>query len=75
MTMSTISSYDEALDFYPDAKPTAATRFGGVFEQVRTVWEAMAEGHAAARRYHELTSRGMTHDEAASRVFADHFAR
>ena len=72
--MSTISSYDEALDFYPEAKAATTRRFGGVIASVRTFWEAMAEGHAAAGRYHDLTARGMTHNEAASRVFSEYFA-
>lgn len=73
--MSTISNYDDALDFYPSPKRATVTRFGGALKGIRTFWQAMAEGHAAARRYHELTARGLTHDEAASRVFTEHFAR
>ncbi len=71
--MRTITSFDDALDFYPDAKPRTGPRFGRAFESLRLVWEAMAEWHAAARRYHALTARGMPHDQAEvnMRLFAD----
>lgn len=38
------------------------------------VWESIGEGAAASRRYRELTARGMSHDAAAAKIFADHFA-
>jgi hypothetical protein len=73
MIMSTISSYDEALDFYPEAKGAAAT--GGSFAaKLRILWEALSEGHAAAYRYRELTAHGKSADEAASQVFAEFYA-
>ncbi len=71
--MGQIRSFDDALDFYPEGKATLRTRFGGYVQGVRLVLDAMAEGHAAARRYHQLTARGMSHDRAASQVFADHY--
>ena len=70
--MSTISSYDEALDFYPEAKRAAATS-RSFTAKLRIVWESIAEGHAAASRYHQLTARGKSADEAASRVFAEFY--
>jgi hypothetical protein len=41
---------------------------------LRLLWEALSEGHAAAYRYRELIARGKTADEAASRVFAEFYA-
>jgi hypothetical protein len=69
MTMSTITSYDDALDFLPKAK--TAPKRPSFLSKVRLVLEAMREGHAAARRYRELTANGIPHDEAARRVFTE----
>ena len=69
MIMSTITSYDDALDFLPKAK-TAPNR-PNFLAKVRLILEAMREGHAAARRYRELTAHGVPHDEAARRVFSE----
>ena len=71
--MSTISSYDDALDFYPETKSVTATG-GSLPAKLRVLWEAMAESHAAAYRYRQLTARGKTADEAASQVFAEFYA-
>jgi len=71
--MSTISSYDEALDFYPVAK-SAAVSGGSFTAKLRILWEALSEGHAAAYRYRQLTAHGKTADEAASQVFAEFYA-
>ena len=71
--MSTISSYDEALDFYPEAQRAAATGGRSFMATLRIVWESIAEGHAAASRYHQLIARGKSADEAASRVFAEFY--
>ncbi len=71
--MSTISSYDEALDFYPEAKRAAATTGRSFTAKLRIVWESIAEGHAAASRYQQLVARGKSADEAASRVFAEFY--
>jgi hypothetical protein len=72
--MSTISSYDEALDFYPAAKGTAASSGRSFIATLRLLWESISEGHAAASRYHQLTMRGKSADEAASQVFAEFYA-
>jgi Xaa-Pro aminopeptidase len=73
MIMSTISSYDEALDFYPATNGATAT--GGSFtDKLRVLWEALSEGHAAAYRYRQLTARGKSADEAAAQVFAEFYA-
>ena len=70
--MSTISSYDEALDFYPEAKSASAT--GGSFTgKLRLLWESISEGHAAATRYNQLIARGKSADQAASQVFAEFY--
>lgn len=71
--MSQIRSFDEALDFYPDAKSGIRTRFGGYLQRVAIYWDAVVEGHAAARHYHALRDRGLSHELAASKVFAEHF--
>jgi hypothetical protein len=70
MNMSTITSYDDALDFLPKAG-TAPNKRPNFLARVRLVLEAMREGHAAARRYRELTAHGVPHDEAARRVFSE----
>src|SRR5262245_52885554 len=71
MMMSTIKSFDEALDCFPGAGHRhTLTRFG---KGLRTYWGALTEGLAAARRYHELTARGMPHDVAVQRIFNEHF--
>jgi hypothetical protein len=74
MTMSTISSYDEALDFYPQAKTGAAVD-SSLLAKLRVLWEALSESHAAAYRYRELVAHGRPADAAASQVFAEFYAR
>jgi len=69
--MSTISSYDQALDFYPEAKSLTG---GKLTAKLRVLWEAMSEANAAAYRYRQLTGHGVSADEAASRVFAEFYA-
>ena len=66
--MSTISSYDDALDFLPGR---AKNKTRGLLSTVRLIAEAMREGHVAARRYRELTAHGIPHDKAAAQVFAE----
>jgi hypothetical protein len=66
--MSAISSYDNALDFLPGR---AKNKSRALLSTVRLIAEAMREGHAAARRYRDLTAHGMPHDKAAARVFAE----
>ena len=69
--MSTIKSFDDALDFYPAAtERPLLSRIG------RTLWiyaTAMNDGLAAARAYNELTRRGVPHDAAVRQVFNEHF--
>jgi hypothetical protein len=75
MIMSTISSpinsYDDALDFLPQAAPER--RRQGVFASLRIIAQAMSEGLAAERRYHELTFRGVAPDKAAAQVLSEHY--
>jgi hypothetical protein len=73
MIMSTISSFDDALDFYPATKSAPATR-GLLAARLRALWVAMSEGQAAASRYHQLVARGRSADAAASQVFAEFYA-
>jgi hypothetical protein len=72
MIMSTITSYDDALDFLPKAK--TAPKRPNLLSKVRLILDALREGHAAARRYRELTAHGVPHDEAARRVFLEVYA-
>lgn len=68
--MSTIKSYDDALDFYPaEASNPILSRFG---RAVRLYWRGLCDGLAAAGAYKELTRRGVPHDVAAHRVFDLH---
>jgi hypothetical protein len=67
--MSTITSYDAALDLLPKAK--TEPRRPRFLSSVLLVLQAMREGHEAARRYRELTVRGVPHDVAAHRVFSE----
>ena len=69
--MSTIKSFDDALDFYPDAghRPLLS-RLGGA---LRVYWDALGDALAATRSYHDLTRRGVPHDAAVRRVFDEHF--
>ena len=68
-----ISSYDDALDFFPQTKAAPAAR-RTLPGKLRVLWEAMSEANAAAYRYRELTARGLSADAAASQVFAEFYA-
>ena len=71
MIMSTIKSFDDALDFHPGSNHPAV-----LAQLVRTVavyWEGFRDGLAAARSYHHLTLRGLPHDAAVQRVLREHF--
>jgi hypothetical protein len=59
--MSTITSYDDALDFYPQA-----ARIGrpSAFATLRAAWQALCDGLEASRRYHEQTGCGVPHERA-----------
>jgi hypothetical protein len=64
--MSTVTSYDDALGFLPKG-----AKRPGLLAKIRLVAQAVHEGHVAARRYQELTARGIPHDKAATQVFAE----
>lgn len=69
--MSTIKSFDDALDFYPaDDAHSILTRLG---RTVRVYWHGLRDGLAAAGAYNELIRRGVPHDQAVHKVFDDHF--
>ena len=69
--MSTIKSFDDALDFYPaDSRSSALSRFAGT---LRLYWNALGDGLAAARAYNELMRRGVPHDAAVRQIFDTHF--
>ena len=70
--MTTSTRYDDDALGLPSAAPRMP-RLELVFSGLQIAYQAIAEGFAASRRYHELTSRGMTHQEAASKVFLEHF--
>lgn len=70
--MSTITSYDDALDFMPKAEPRAPK--ASLLTTLRAVWEALGEGLTAASRYRQLTARGVPPQKAAAEVFSEHYA-
>jgi hypothetical protein len=71
--MSTIiTHFDESLSSSAPAK-RALGRLK-LLADLRSAWDAAGEGFAAARRYQELTRRGMSHEQAASKVFFEHYA-
>ncbi len=73
MHMSQIRTFDDALDFYPEVKRGFASRLGSALRYASLVWESFREGQEAAAHYHQLRSRGVSHDVAANRVFRAHF--
>ncbi len=66
-----IDSYDEALDFLPRSAQKPQRR--GLLATLRIFAEAMSDGLAAERRYHELTFRGVAPDKAAAQVLSEHY--
>ncbi|MBX9590276.1 MAG: hypothetical protein K2X43_13295 [Hyphomonadaceae bacterium] len=69
--MSTINSFNDALDFYPtSSRPSLLSRFG---RTVRTYWGALRDALAAMRAYHDLTRRRVPHDTAVRYVLDKHF--
>jgi len=46
-----------------------------ILARAKTAWDALGEGFAAARRYEELTRRGLPHQEVAAKVFFEHYAK
>jgi hypothetical protein len=71
MIMATTTRYSNAAEFFSE---TRVPRLGRLLSSLRTTWEAIGEGFAASKRYHQLTSRGMAHEQAASKVFFEHFS-
>ena len=71
--MSTTTRYGAPVEFFSEARAPRLRGLGRLFSGLRTTWKAIGEGFAASRRYHELTSRGMAHEQAASKVFFEHF--
>jgi hypothetical protein len=71
MIMSMSTRYGEAFGAYSDAP--RVPRFGRLFSGLRRAWDAIGEGFAASRRYHDLTAHGMSHEQAASKVFFEHY--
>lgn len=70
--MSTITTH---FDHAPSAYAPAQRTLGRwqLLSGLRAVWDAAGEGFAAARRYRELTRRGISHEQAASKVFFEHY--
>lgn len=69
---TTITHFDEPLSSYAPGKRALGRR--KLLADLRAVWNAAGEGFAVARRYQELTRRGMSHEQAASKVFFEHYA-
>ena len=72
MGMSMSTHYGKEIAAYGVTSRTP--RFGRLIAAIRKTWDAIGDGFAASGHYHELTSTGMTHDRAASKVFREHFA-
>lgn len=71
-TTNPINSYDDALDFLPQAAHKPPRR--GMLSTLGLVIQAMSDGLAAERRYHELTMRrGVAPDKAAALVLSEHY--
>ena len=69
---TTVTHFHESLSSFAPAKRALQRR--NLLTDLRAVWDAAGEGFAAARRYQELTRRGMSHEQAASKVFFEHYA-
>jgi hypothetical protein len=70
MTMSTATTHLQP-GIYGVEKPAHPRK---LLAGLLTVWQGLVEGLAAARRYQELTARGLPHEEAAAKVFHEHYA-
>jgi hypothetical protein len=68
--MASVRSFDSVLDLEPRELPARR-----VLSRLITCWNAIREGGEAAHEYETLVRRGVPHEEAAERVFADHFGR
>jgi hypothetical protein len=73
MSSISISSVDKALNFRRE--PKLGPGLAGVLAAVRTYWSAMLDGLAAARTYHELTTRGVPHEVAVEKTFDRHLSK
>ncbi len=62
---------DSALEFHE----THGSLIGTLFGPVRRVFQALAEGKAAADHYESLVARGMGAGEASQVVFRKHFGK
>ena len=75
MIMSTITSFDEALRFYPSSKREPGRSVPGrALAFARIVWRAFGESLDASRRYRQLTAHGVEPGAAAAQLF-DEFYR
>lgn len=68
--MSTTTTHGNAAGYLVD---TGIPKFEKMLSTLRKTVEGIADGFAASRRYHDLTARGMAHEQAASKVFLEHF--
>ena len=66
-----IKHADNALEFHE----TQGSLIGTLFGPVRKVFQALAEGKAAADHYESLVARGMGAGEASQAVFHKHFGK
>jgi hypothetical protein len=67
--MSTITAYVGTLGL----RPTGQRGPLEVLSQVRAFFVAIREGRDAAHRYREMTARGVSHEEAVKRLFAQSY--
>lgn len=68
--MASINSLNGAIDMEPRGLPVRR-----LLTALGTYWNAARDGIAAAHDYETLTRRGVAHEEAVKRVFAEHFDR
>jgi len=69
--MSTIKTFDGATYHYQ--QPGLRAELARIVAGIRIYWQAMDAGLEAARRYKDLTARGVVHDKAVREVFDEHF--
>jgi hypothetical protein len=74
MIMSTAITHFET-PVHAGADASRRLQLRKLLARARVAWDALGEGFAAARRYEELTRRGLPHQEVAAKVFFEHYAK
>ncbi len=71
--MSTMQSFVPSLSSASTWKRQGRSVIATFGRSVGLYWEALRDGLAASRRYHELTGRGVEHKVAVRQIFDEHF--